>query len=191
MDSTAVIMMNVLWGLTYVTRMLTALTPLEVMDVHAESDILEMESAAIAETERFFCMMVVDSPPTTPMELYWFVWTMSMALCVMTSGTLWMPQSSALSWDSQPVALSHSSALAWVVLLTGLSSWTMWCALEERATSQSVVTPPSVTVTDLRRPEYNVKQHVEEVVLELGLATLLNSTLLLMGLRATTLSRMS
>ena len=42
------IMMNVLWGLTSVTRMLTALTPLEVMDVPAESDILEMESAAVS-----------------------------------------------------------------------------------------------------------------------------------------------
>ena len=41
-------MMNVLWGLTYVTRMLTALTPLEVTNVRAESDIMEMESAAVS-----------------------------------------------------------------------------------------------------------------------------------------------
>ena len=31
-------------------------------------------------------MMVVHSQLTTPMELYWFVWTMSMVLCVMTGG---------------------------------------------------------------------------------------------------------
>ena len=51
-------------------------------------------------------MMVVDSPPTTPMELYWFVWTMSMALCVTTGGTLWMPLLCVLSWDSQLLVCS-------------------------------------------------------------------------------------
>ena len=48
-----------------------------------------------------FSMMVAHSQLTTPMELYWFVWTMSMVLCVMTGGTLWMPLLSVLSWDSQ------------------------------------------------------------------------------------------
>ena len=51
--------------------------------------------------EKFFSMMGLHSPLITPVELYWFVWTMSMALCVMTGGTLWMPQLCVLSWDSQ------------------------------------------------------------------------------------------
>ena len=33
----------------------------------------------------------------------------------------------------------------------------MWCVLEERATSQSVVTPPSIIVTDLKKLELDVK----------------------------------
>ena len=33
----------------------------------------------------------------------------------------------------------------------------MWCVLEERATSQSVVTPPSITVKDLKKLELDVK----------------------------------
>ena len=56
-------------------------------------------------------MMVVDSPPTTPMELYWFVWTMSMVLCVMTGGTLWMPLLCVLSWDSQLLVCSLLSII--------------------------------------------------------------------------------
>lgn len=44
------------------------------------------------EMESYFSMMVLVSPLTIQMELYWFVWTMSMGLCVMTGGTLWMPQ---------------------------------------------------------------------------------------------------
>ena len=54
-------------------------------------------------------------------------------------------------------ALCQWSVLVWAVLLTGLSSWTMWCVLEERETSQSVATPPSLTVTDLRKLELDVK----------------------------------
>ena len=54
-------------------------------------------------------------------------------------------------------ALCQWPALVWAVLLTGLSSWTMWCVLEERATSQSVATPPPPTVTDLRKLELDVK----------------------------------
>ena len=51
-------------------------------------------------------MMVVHSQLTTPMELYWFVWTMNMVLCVMTGGTLWMPLLSVLSWDSHLLVCS-------------------------------------------------------------------------------------
>ena len=51
--------------------------------------------------EQFFSTMGLHSPLITPMELYWFVLTMSMVLCVMTGGTLWMPQLCVLSWDSQ------------------------------------------------------------------------------------------
>ena len=51
--------------------------------------------------EEFFSMMGLHSPLITPVELYWFVCKMSMALCVMTGGTLWMPQLCVLSLDSQ------------------------------------------------------------------------------------------
>ena len=44
------------------------------------------------QMESYFSLMVLVSPLTIQMELYWFVWTMSMGLCVMTGGTLWMPQ---------------------------------------------------------------------------------------------------
>ena len=56
--------------------------------------------------ERFFSMMGLHSPLTTLMELYWFVWTMSMGLCVMTGGTLWMLQLCVLSWDSQQMVIT-------------------------------------------------------------------------------------
>ena len=56
--------------------------------------------------ERFFSMMGLHYPLTTPMELYWFVWTMSMGLCVMTGGTLWMLQLCVLSWDSQQMVIT-------------------------------------------------------------------------------------
>ena len=62
-------------------------------------------------------MMVVHSPLTTPMELYWFVWTMSMVLCVMTGGTLWMPLLSVLSWDSQLLVSNNYLAMKIVVTL--------------------------------------------------------------------------
>ena len=53
--------------------------------------------------------------------------------------------------------LSQWSGLALAVLPTGLSSSTMWCVLEEKETSQNVVTPPSTTVTGLSWLECDVK----------------------------------
>ena len=51
-------------------------------------------------------MMAAHSPQTTPMELYWCVWTMSMGQCMTTSGTLWMQPSSALNSGSLPLVSS-------------------------------------------------------------------------------------
>ena len=53
--------------------------------------------------------------------------------------------------------LSRWSGVALAVLPTGLSSLTMWCVLEEKETSQNVVTPPSATATYLSWLEYDVK----------------------------------
>ena len=112
--------MSVLRDQIGVILMLLVLIPLEVIFVLVLLDTLAMERCVVsvylyslngiyqstlilsqaAEMVRFFCMMVVHSLLTTPMELYWFVWTMSMVLCVMTGGTLWMPLLSVLSWDS-------------------------------------------------------------------------------------------
>ena len=63
----------------------------------------------------------------------------------------------------------------------------MWCVLEARVTSQSVVIPPSVTVTDLKKLELDAKvqtvkiakinfimflqQHVLMAISDLGLET--------------------
>ena len=118
--------MSVLKDQIGVILMLLVLIPLGVILVLVLLDTLAMERFVVsvylyslngiyqstlilsqaAEMERFFCMMVAHSQLTTPMGLYWFVWTMSMVLCVMTGGTLWMPLLSVLSWDSHLLVCS-------------------------------------------------------------------------------------
>ena len=69
-------------------------------------------STQIVRMETSFCMMAVHYPLITPMELYLFVLTMCMVLCVMTSGTLWMPLLCVLSLASQhQVSVSNAAEL--------------------------------------------------------------------------------
>ena len=84
------------------------------MEIIYRSDHLihHLSTIQTAMMGQFFSMMGIHSPLTTPVELYLFVWTMSMALCVMTGGTLWMPQLCVLSWDSLPMVASIKSNLA-------------------------------------------------------------------------------